>query len=282
MSVLITGATGTIGSLVTERLIEHGERPVVFVRDVRKARRLFGDRVDVREGDLADLSGALEGIERLFLLNSGPDLDVRDRAAARAAKAHGVRHLVKLSTLDVATRVGTGPWHARGERAIRASKVPFTFVRAAGFMSNALSWAPSIRRDKAVWTSTGAGKIAFIHPADIADVVGKALTTDALVGQEVVITGPEALSYAEMASQIGAAIGETVRHEALTDEEARPDLDPAYADALVDIWRAIRKGRLATVTDGVSRVLGREPLPFARWVEENVEAFRAARTKRGR
>lgn len=281
MSCLITGATGNVGALVTQRLIDRGDRPAVFVRDAKKARKLFGDRVEIRVGDLADLSGALDGVRELFLLNSGPDLEIRDRAAAFAAKAAGVRHLVKLSTLDVSTGVGTGSWHARGEDAIRESGVPFTFIRSSAFMSNALSWVDTIKGEGVLRMSTGSGKIAFIHPDDIADVAVKALTTRAHDGEALVITGPRALSYGEMASRIGAAIGKTVRFEEISDEEARPDFDGALADALVDIWRAVREGRLATVTDGVQRVLGRKPVTFDRWVEENAGAFRRSGTTRG-
>lgn len=282
MTCLVTGATGNVGSLVTRRLIDRGDRPAVFVRDPKKARRLFGDRVEIRVGDLADISGALDGIRDLFLLNSGPDLEVRDRAAAFAAKAAGVRHLVKLSTLDVSTGVGTGSWHARGEHAVRECGVPFTFIRSSAFMSNALSWGHTIKREGVLRTSTGSGKIAFIHPCDIADVAVKALTTRAHDGEALVITGPQALTYGEMASRIGAAIGKTIRFEEVSDEEARPDFDRAYADALVDIWRAIREGRLATVTDGVQRVLGRKPVTFDQWVEENAGAFRRSGTTRGK
>lgn len=282
MTCLITGATGNVGSLVTERLLDRAERPAVFVRDRKKAERLFGDRVEVRVGDLADISGALADVSELFLLNSGPELDVHDRAAALAAKAAGVRHVVKLSTLDVSTGIGTGPWHAHGEEAIRESGVAFTFLRSSAFMSNALGWAYSIEREGILRTSTGHGKIAFIHPGDIADVAVKALSTRDHDGETLVITGPRALTYAEMASQIGEAIGKTIRFEEISDDEARPDVDDAYADALVDIWRAVREGRLATVTDGVSRVLAREPVTFGQWVSENAEAFTRSRTTRGK
>ncbi|MEZ4233553.1 MAG: NAD(P)H-binding protein [Polyangiaceae bacterium] len=280
MTYLVTGATGTVGSRVTQRLIDRGDRPAVFVRDPKRARRLFGNRVEIRVGDLSDLSGALAGVKQLFLVNSGPDLEVRDRAAAFAAKAAGVRRLVKLSTLDVSTGIGTGTWHARGEQAVKESGVPYAFIRSSAFMSNALSWAPAIQQGGVLRMSTGSGKIAFIHPDDIADVAVKALTTRAHAGP-LVITGPEALSYGEMANHIGAAIGKAIRFEEISDEEARPDFDGAYADALVDIWRAIRQGRLATVTDGVQQVLGRKPASFDQWVVENEAAFRQSGTRRG-
>src|ERR1700731_2449449 len=103
MVYLITGATGNVGSLVVERLIARGDRTRIFVRDADKARARFGDRVDVFTGDLADaktLTPALAGADTLFLINSGPELAALDELAAKAAKAAGVTHLVKLSSYD--------------------------------------------------------------------------------------------------------------------------------------------------------------------------------------
>ena len=285
MKVLITGATGNIGSLVTRRLIDRGCRPCIFARDGTKARRQFGDAVEIRVGDLrADqesLSAVFAGIDSLFLLNSGPDLAARDRAAALAAKSAGVRRLVKLSTLDVHSGVGTGPWHARGEAAVRDSGLDFTFIQTAAFMSNALHWAHSIQTEGVLRSSTGDGRIAFIHPADIAEVAVRALTTRDRHGDSLVITGPQALTYTEMAEAIGAAIGKSIRFVRITDAQARMG-SGAYAEALVDIWRAIREGRLATLTDGVQRILGREPVSFKQWVAENADAFLSPGRSRGR
>jgi uncharacterized protein YbjT (DUF2867 family) len=278
MKCLITGATGNIGSRVTQRLIERGVRPCIFVRDAAKARAMFGDAVEIRIGDLTEdqtsLAASFAGIDSLFLLNSGPDLAARDGVAALAAKAAGVRQLVKLSTLDVHSGVGTGPWHASGESAVRDSGVALTFIQTAAFMSNALYWAHEIESEGLLRSSTGEGKIAFIHPHDIAEVSVRALTTRDYHGESLVITGPRALSYAEMAAAIGTTIEKAIRFVDISDSEARDRVgDGAEADALVDIWRAIRKGRVATVTDGVQRILGREPSSFDQWVAENAEAF---------
>jgi uncharacterized protein YbjT (DUF2867 family) len=282
MKYLIFGGTGNIGSRVTERLIARGERPSVFVRNAKKAKVLFGDQVDIHVGDLekprSSLAAALAGIDGVFLVTDGPDLDSRDRAVALAAKSAGVRHVVKLSTLDVQTGVGTGPWHARGEVAVSESGVAFTFIQSAGFMLNALGWSHSIREQGVLRTSTGQGKIAFIHPDDIADVAIAALITRDYDGQSLVITGPEALSYGEMAAAIGSAIGKRVRFEEISDQQAYAGVvrwagKGPYADALVDIWRAVREGRLATVSNGVKRVLERKAVPFQRWAEANANAF---------
>jgi len=141
-------------------------------------------------------------------------------------------------------------------------------------MSNALFWAQAIKAERVLRSATGEGKIAFIHPADIADIALHALTTRDLRGEAVVITGPRALSYAEMADVIGAAIGKRIRFVPISDGEASFGSD-AYAAALTDIWRAIREGRVTTVTDEVQRILGREPYSFNQWVSENINEFAA-------
>lgn len=281
MKYLITGATGNIGSRVANRLLEAGEAPCVLVRDAKQARKVLGERVEIRVGDLSgariDLATVFHGCDALFLINIGPDLGERDSTCALAARDAGIQHLVKLSTLDVETGVGTGPWHARGEEAIRESGVHHTFIRTAAFMSNALSWADSIREDGVLCSSTGEGKIAFIHPDDIAEVVVSVLTHGKALNGSLVITGPQAISYREMASVIGEAIGKPIRYETLSDADALAEAmmwaDRVYAEALIDIWQAVREDRLATTSDGVQQVLGRAPRTFADWIGENVRSF---------
>ncbi len=281
MTCLITGATGDVGSRVVELLLRRGDRPRVFVRDAHKARLRFGDRVDVFVGDLADptaLRVALEGVDELFLVNSGPEIAVRDEVAAKAAKAGGVKHLVKLSSMDVEQGLAIGAWHERGEAAIRASGVPFTFVQPTGFMSNLLAWAPSIRAEGVVRASTGDGRRAFIHSDDIAAVATKVLTTGEYVGESLPITGPEALNFAEVTASIGAAIGKSLTFQPLSDEEARQRYSMVSSsteetEAHVSLWRAIREGRLATVTATVERVLGRKPITLDQWLIENAVSF---------
>jgi uncharacterized protein YbjT (DUF2867 family) len=283
MTYLITGATGNIGSLVVERLLARGFRPRIFVRDVLKARARYGDRVDIFVGDLADsttLTPALSGTDAILLINSGHELAARDEASAQAAKRARLKHLVKLSSYDAREQnVGTGVWHARGESAVRASGIPFTFVQPSGFMSNALYWAGSIMTDRVVRSTTGNGRIPFIHSDDIADVATHALTTGSYIGASLAITGPEALSYAEMAAKIGLAIGTSIRYEAILEEEARRQQSQwgtpePLIEARLSIFRAIREGRLSAVTDTVERVLGRKPKSFDEWAAENAVAFR--------
>ena len=109
MTYLITGATGDVGSKVVDQLLQRGDRPRVFVRDAEKARPRFGERVDIFVGDLEDaetLKAALEGVDELFLVNTGPRIPARDEAVAKAAKAAGARLQYSTSVAGVETGDG--------------------------------------------------------------------------------------------------------------------------------------------------------------------------------
>jgi (4-alkanoyl-5-oxo-2,5-dihydrofuran-3-yl)methyl phosphate reductase len=204
---------------------------------------------------------------------------VRDQAAAEAAKDAGVKRLVKLSSMDVEQGLAIGAWHEQGEAAVRASGIPFTFVQPTGFMSNLMAWAKSIQNEGIVRSSTGDGRRAFIHSADIAAVAVKALTTPEYTGESLPITGPEALSFAEATAKIGSVIGKRLAFETISDEEARQRYSAvsgsaAETEAHVALWRAIREDRLAKVTDNVERILGRKPITLDQWAKENAAAFR--------
>jgi uncharacterized protein YbjT (DUF2867 family) len=282
MTYLITGATGDVGSKVVEGLIKHGGRPRIYVRDLEKARARFGNRVDIFVGDLDDaaaLGSALKGVDSFFLVNSGPEIPVRDEMAAAVAKANGVKHLVKLSSLDVRQGLAIGAWHEKGEAAIRACGVPFTFLQPTGFMANLLAWSHSIRNEGVVRSSTGDGCRAFIHSDDIAAVAVEVLKSGNYVGESLALTGPEALTFGEVTVKIGEAVGKKIEFQTISDEDARRRYaaisgSQAETEAHVELWRAIREGRLGSVTGTVEQILGRKPIALDRWVSENVAAFR--------
>ena len=146
-------------------------------------------------------------------------------------------------------------------------------------MSNLLAWASPIKAEGVVRASTGDGRRAFIHSDDIAAVAVKALTSRAYYGESLPITGPEALSFAEVTARNGAAIGRPLTFLPSSDEEARKRYSrisgsPEETDAHVARWRAIREGRVAAVNDNVLRILGRKPIALDQWLKENAGAFR--------
>jgi uncharacterized protein YbjT (DUF2867 family) len=283
MKYLITGGTGDVGARVTRQLLECGIRPRVLARSEEKARALFGNGVDVCVGDLADSASmrrAMREVGTVFLVNVGPEIPRRDEMAASMAKEEGVRHIVKLSSMDVEQGLAIGAWHEQGENAIRAAGVPFTFVRPTGFMSNLLAWEHSIQSEGVVRSSTGDGRRAFIHSEDIASVCVAALLTEEYVGKALPITGPESLNWTEVTERISKAVGKPLHYQFISDEEARERYSKISGseeetEAHVALWRAIREGRLGAVTDCVERVLGRKPIALQQWVAENLRSFLA-------
>jgi uncharacterized protein YbjT (DUF2867 family) len=281
MVYLITGATGEVGSRVVRRLLERGIRPRVLTRSEQKARSLFGDRVEVCVGDLsapASARGAMHGADTVFLVNVGPEIPQRDQAAARICQEVGVGKIVKLSSLDVEHGLAIGAWHEKGEAAIRDVGIPFTFVRPTGFMSNLLAWVHSIRTEGVVRSATADGRRPFIHSEDIAAVCVAALLRNEHSGEALSITGPESLTFGEATEIIGEAIGKRLSYQVISDEEARERYSQLSGsreetEAHVALWKAIRDGRLAAITDGVERILGRKPVALRQWVAENVRSF---------
>ncbi len=281
MNYLITGATGDVGSRVVRRLLERNICPRVLARNREKARAMLGEDVEICLGDLAELASMQEvfrDVDTAFLVNVGPEIPQRDAAAAMIAKDKGVKRIVKLSSLDVEHGLAIGAWHEKGEAAIRASGIPFTFVRPTGFMTNLLAWAQAIKTERIVRSATGNGRRPFIHPEDIAAVSVATLLEEKYTGQILSITGPASLSFEEATQIIARSIGKPLVYEPISDEKARERYSrvsgsPEETEAHVALWRAIREGRLAAMTDEVEKVLGRKPISLEQWASENAHRF---------
>ena len=281
MTYLITGATGDVGARVVRELLARNIRPRILVRSMEKAVALFGQAAEVFVSDLADPATsrpAMQGTDTLFLVNVGPEIPQRDEAAATIAKEEGVRRIVKLSSLDVEQGLAIGAWHEKGEAAIRASGVAFTFVRPTGFMTNLLAWAHAIKAEGVVRSSTGGGRRPFIHSEDIAAVSVAALLDEKFAGRTLSLTGPRSLTFGDATKIIAQTIGKALVYLPISDEEARERYSrfsgsPQETEAHVALWRAIRERRLAATTDGVEQILGRSPISLEQWASENVHHF---------
>ena len=283
MTYLITGATGDVGSRLVRQLIERNIRPRALVRSAGKAHALWGREAEICVGDLAEpatIRSAMKGADNLFLVNVGPEIPRRDQAVAAIAREEGVKRIVKLSSLDVEQGLAVGAWHEKGEEAIGASGVAFTFVRPSGFMTNLLAWAHSIKTDGIVRSSTGSGGRPFIHSEDIAAVSVAALLGEEYAGQILSITGPRSLTFGDATQIIAHAIGKALFYQPISDEEAgerysRFSGSREETAAHVALWRAIREGRLAATTDGVEQTLGRRPISLEQWALGNAHQFRS-------
>jgi uncharacterized protein YbjT (DUF2867 family) len=281
--MLICGGTGAIGAEVTRQLIAAGQRPRVFVRGAEKAKRFEG-KVDLALGDLSDaaaLDAAMKGVERVFLLATGPEMVKLEAGAIAAAKRAGVGHVVLLSVAGAeGGAIRLGRWHREGELALIDAKIPYTILRPVNFMSNALEWAATIKAQGSIFLPAGSGRAAYIDPADVGAVAVKALLSGAAhIGKEYVLTGPESLSTADLAALFAKALGRPVQHvdvpaDAFAKQLLQFGLPQEIVAAFGEMYEVLRAGGLAFATPTVEEVLGRKPATFQSWLERNLAAFR--------
>ncbi|GAB2958362.1 NAD(P)H-binding protein [Saccharothrix stipae] len=284
MTVLVTGATGTVGRHLVTHLLAAGHRVRALSRRPEAAR--LPDDVEVVRGDTTDvdsLAAAFAGVTAAHLINFGHGyrpLDDGDRIAAAAVRA-GVGRVTLL-----------GGW-AEGtlEPAVRATGLEWTQLHPLEFMANTLTdWGPPLRAHGVIREPHGDRRSACVHEADIAAVAATALTTDGHAGQTYTLTGPEALTPRDKVRHLAEATGRDLRFEELTPDRARalwtaepPSLQiyrvapggPAQkADFVLGLYADVPEAGY-TVTDVVQRVTGRPARTFADWAADHADAFRA-------
>ena len=280
--ILVTGATGTVGSEVVRQLLAEGQKVRAMTRNPSQAK--LDSRAEIVQGDFNNprtLEAVVEGAEKVFSLTFGPQTGVHEEALAGLAKKAGVRHVVKLSAMggDGETKNTIRRWHEEGEEAIKQSGVAWTIVRPGGFMSNTLHWRGTIRSQRKVFSNYGHGKLPSVHPRDIATVAVRALTKDGHQGKTYHLTGPEALTIGDQVRILADAIGTTIEYVQISDEDARNGMARAgmpdfLIDALLPFAAFIRSGKAAEVLPTIEEVTGRPALTFGAWAEEYAEAFR--------
>ena len=291
VTILVTGATGLVGRHVVDLLLRAGEPVRVLTRDPAKAR--FPQGVEVFQGDLLEpssLVAAFEGVEKLFLF---PQPETATEVVDLAKQA-GVRRVVVLSGAAVTLGFDTDH-HARVERAVEESGLEWTHVRPGEFMTNTLPiWGPMITGSRTVRYPFGDDLgAAPIHEADIADVAVVSLLEDRHIGKVYTLSGPEQLSVRAQVEAIAEALGEEVRYEEVSREEARDILRAMggfaaeSADLLlgfVDYEGAAGGGddgysdqdysELMTPLPGYGEATDKAGRTYAQWARDHAEDFR--------
>ena len=279
--ILVTGATGTTGRHVVRELSAAGAPVRALVRRVERV--AWPDGVEVAQGDLADpesLAGALRGVEKLYLLAPfEPRLVDLERNAIDAALRAGVRHVVKHSGLGAApdAPMAIGRWHGEAERYLERSGLPFTHVQPQSFMQNLLGSRQAIAAG-VLAAPMGDARVSLVDARDVARVGTRALLDPGHEGRRYVVTGPEALPYAEIAAQLEAVIGRPVRYADVSPAEARQGMLAAgvpewAADAINGLAAYHRAGAGATVTSVVAEVGRQAPRTFAEFLRDHVAVF---------
>jgi uncharacterized protein YbjT (DUF2867 family) len=284
-TVLVTGATGTIGRPLVETLAFRGVRVRAAARSIMS--RDFPARVSYFNADLAEpqaLAPALKGVDTLFVHPRA----VGENAAklVTLAAEHGVRRVVALSAIDVDDDPALQPSRFNGDRnreveeAVVNSGLSWVSVRAASYATHVLGmFAAQIRAGDVVRGPYATFAESLLHEKDLVDVIARALQDGDLDQRQIEATGPQSLTHEEMVDIIAEVIGRPLRFEEIPPEMAARELVanglPAeFATALMA--RCERgAGQPATVTDEVQQITGHPARTFAQWVANHAAMFRS-------
>lgn len=286
LMILVTGATGLNGGELVRLLSAKGVQVRALVRSSTKAQALSSlPYVEIVEGDMArpeTLAGALRGVDRAMLISSSDAamLEVQSNLIDAAAKA-GVKHVVKLSGImpEVDSPFRFARMHGEIELKLERSGMAFTHLRAGEFMHSYFRQVPAIVARGAMFLPMEDARIASIDVGDIAEAAATVLTEPGHEGKIYPLTGPEALSMAEVAEKLSKATGRTIRYINVSPEEAtRTRLAagvPQYAaDALDELFAERRKGKEAQVSPIIETIIGRRATSFDEFAARNAAIFR--------
>ncbi|WP_326599914.1 NAD(P)H-binding protein [Streptomyces sp. NBC_01803] len=282
-TVLVTGATGTVGRALVASLLAAGASVRAVTRDPLTAG--LPGRAQVVGGDPnapETLAGALDGVSAVFV-NPAAAGDLTGRLLG-LARERGVGRAVLLSSAAVRDEAAQDAdplvfWHRLLEETVTASGLDWTVLRCSEFAANTLTgWGPGIRAAGVVREAHAMAASAPVHERDVADVAARVLLSGGHAGATLTVTGPESLTRRRMARIVAQAIGRPVRFERLPRERAvrhlmaTRGLSEGIAESVVRLQEEAA-GRPAFVTSEVERVTGRPALTFARWAAEHVADF---------
>lgn len=280
--VLVTGATGTVGSAVVRELLLRGEAPIAAVRSATDAERLLPG-VAARELDFEAPSerfaAVLEGVDRVFLMRPPAIADVQHRLFpfVDACRAHGIRHLVFLSLQGVQFNRST-PHHAV-EQHLRETGAPFTNLRPNFFMQNLVTaYADEIRERGEIVVPAGRSRTAFIDARDIGRVAATVLTQPGHERRSYTLSGEQSLSYSDVAKTMTEVLGRPIRYTRPSEREylallAAKGYPQDYLDVQRMIHRVVRLGVSALPNRSIRRLTGEPATTLGEFVADHRDAW---------
>jgi uncharacterized protein YbjT (DUF2867 family) len=279
--VLVTGATGRVGRVVVDLLMDAGVPVRALTR--RSEAAALPANVEVVTGDLTvpeSLDAGLRGVGAVFLVWTAPPTTapaVVERLATDARRVVFLSAPLKTPHPFFQQPNPMAALYAEIERLIAAAGLESTIIRPGMFASNALLWwATPIRAGGVVRWPYGAAETAPVDDRDVAAVAARTLYQDGHAGGDYVLTGPESLSQAEQVRIIGDVVGRRIRFEELSPDEFRSETEGSWPRPVVDMllaaWGATM-GTPAFITSTVFDILGSAPRSFRQWVADHATAF---------
>lgn len=274
--IAITGATGQLGQLVIEQLLNTvpANQIVAIVRNPAKAEALSQQGITVRQGDYADestMTSALKGIDKLLLISSS---EVGQRATQHqnvinAAKAAGVKFIAYTSLLHAdKSPLGLHVEHVATEKALAESGIPYALLRNGWYTENYLASAPPALEHGVFIGAVGEGKIASATRADYAAAAAKVISGDGHAGNVYELAGDHAWTLSELAAELSKQSGKNVTYQNMSEADFAAALKgvglPAgLAEILADSDVGASKGGLFDDSHTLSKLIGRPTTPLS-------------------
>jgi uncharacterized protein YbjT (DUF2867 family) len=286
-SILVVGATGTLGSRLVRQLAAADIKPRALVRSREKGEVIASLAAPVI-GDLLapeTLAPAFRGVERVFVIGKPtPDMETLERNAIDAAAAAGAKRIVYLSNFTAKEGSEQRPMHVHGlhERLVASLGVDWTVLGPTRYMTNVPFVWRSVLNQGLLLEAGGSGVMSFMDPDDVAAVAVKALIEDGHEGQTYRLTSEDAYTAADLAGLLSKVVGREVRVfegdlGALRDALIANGAPGEHAPVMAKYFDMVAAGLYET-TDTAGKLLGRAPRAFADWLPDNLPAARSAST----
>lgn len=283
--ILVIGATGTVGRELLRLLSGRGVQVRALVRHPEKAASIEAPGVEIVPGDLAQaetLNAVLKGIEKVFLLTPSSLQQVElEGNLVDAARRSGVKHIVKLSSLGARENspIAMSRWHWQAEKLVKQSGIPYTFLRPQSFMQNLLAFAPNVRQRGIISAPMKDGRLSLVDARDVAAVAVVVLMEASHEGKTYRLSGPEALSFRDIADQLSSALNQQIIYEDIPEETARRNLlnegwPPWLVEDQIQIYRYFSANRSPLVTDTIAKVAHKGATTFQEFARDYSRAFR--------
>ena len=284
--ILITGATGKTGSAAVQELSNRNIPFRVLIRNEDKLNQITDMGGEVIIGAIEDdaaLNQAMEGVQKALVLlpNSEQQLFLEKKVVDAALEAN-VQHIVKMSSME-AVPEATSPipkLHMQSENYIKNSGMNWTMIKPNFFMQNLLGSGKTIVEQNKFFLPMGEGKAGMIHTKDVGTVIAKVLSEDGHEGQNYEVTGPEILSFHDVAEIFSKVLGKKVDYINVPIDEYKKTLSQFltnqwYLDSVIDLFKDIAEGGIEDKTDTFEDLIGKSPCSLEQFIQEYSFVFNA-------
>lgn len=291
-TILVTGATGTVGSEVINQLsgaaadvnIRAAAHSIENLKKIVKSDIVEPVEMDYDKPD--SLKDALKDVDRVFLLTpfQSDMVELSSNFLKEIENAGNIKHIVKLSVMGADSEPGIigSRLHRQVEKMMEDTGIPFTFLRPNFFMQNFVNFfSQSIKEQGAFYLPAGDGRVSFVDVRDIASVAAQVLTNNndgRHNGKAYNITGPEAISYGDVARILSEQLGKKISYVDISEDAARKGMkesgwDDWTINYMMELFNIIRMGYLSQVSSVIEEVTEKRAISFNQFAKDYSRAF---------